>query len=369
MAAQAAKGGPPRAASGFEENFMLKKLVMAATASLLAVSAAHARDQIRVAGSSTVFPYAQAAAEEYAKKTGKKAPVVESLGTGGGFKAFCAGLGENTTDIANASRRIKASEFQMCQANGVKNITEVLIGYDGLSIAHSRKDTKEYDLTPSDLFKALASEVPQGNKWAPNPYKTWNQIKPGLPNMPIRVFGPPPTSGTRDAFVELVMFPGCEALSIMDTAKASMTKDAYEKFRKEKCGRMRQDGPFVEAGENDNLIVARLESDPQAFGIFGYSFLNENKDKLKAAAINGVKPSEDTIASFDYPVSRPLFFYVKNDHRKIVPGLDEFVKVFVSDDSIGAGGFNEERGLTPLDPAKLKKWREAAEKAYPLKGL
>lgn len=348
---------------------MFRKLVLAATASLLVVGAAHARDQIRVAGSSTVFPYAQAAAEEYAKKTGKKAPVVESLGTGGGFKAFCAGVGENTTDIATASRRIKASEFASCQGAGVKNITEVLIGYDGLSIAHSRKDTKEYDMTPGDLFKALAAEIPQGNKWVPNPNKTWNQIKPGLPNMPIRVFGPPPTSGTRDAFVELVMFPGCETFGAMDTAKASMTKPDYEKFRKEKCSRMRQDGPFVEAGENDNLIVARLESDAQAFGIFGYSFLNENKDKLKAVAIDGVKPSEDTIASFEYPVSRPLFFYVKNDHRKIVPGLDEFVNVFVSDDSIGAGGFNEERGLTPLTPAALKKWRDAAEKAFPMKGL
>ena len=348
---------------------MLKKLLLAAAASLLAVGAAQARDQVRAAGSSTVFPYAQAAAEEYAKKTGKKAPVVESLGTGGGFKAFCAGVGENTTDIATASRRIKASEFTMCQGNGVKSITEVLIGYDGLSIAHSRKDKVEYDLTPSDMFKALASEVPQGTKWVPNPNKTWNQIKPSLPNMPIRVFGPPPTSGTRDAFVELVMFPGCETSGLMDAAKASMTKELYEKMRKEKCGRMRQDGPFVEAGENDNLIVARLDSDPQAFGIFGYSFLSENADKLKPVAVNGVKPAEATIADFSYPISRPLYFYVKNDHRKVVPGLDEFVKVFVSNDSIGAGGFNEERGLTPLAPAQLKKWQEAAEKGYPMKGL
>ena len=348
---------------------MLKKLLLAAAASLLAVGAAQARDQVRAAGSSTVFPYAQAAAEEYAKKTGKKAPVVESLGTGGGFKAFCAGVGENTTDIATASRRIKASEFAMCQGNGVKNITEVLIGYDGLSIAHSRKDKVEYDLTATDLFKALASEVPQGGKWVPNPYKTWNQIKPGLPNMPIRVFGPPPTSGTRDAFVELVMDVGCEASGTMDAAKASMEKAAYDKLKKEKCGRMRQDGPFVEAGENDNLIVARLDSDPQAFGIFGYSFLSENADKLKSVAINGVKPSEKTIADFSYPVSRPLYFYVKNDHRKVVPGLDEFVKVFVSEDSIGANGFNIERGLTPLEPKALAKWRDAAEKGFPMKGL
>ncbi|MET0547057.1 MAG: substrate-binding domain-containing protein [Caulobacterales bacterium] len=348
---------------------MFKKLVLAATASLLCVGAAHARDQIRIVGSSTVFPYAQAAAEEYAKKTGKKAPVVESTGTGGGFKVFCAGNGEDSPDIANASRRIKASEFQACQAAGVKSITEVLIGYDGLSIAHSRKDAKEYDLTPSDLFKALAAEVPQGTKWVPNPYKTWNQIKPSLPNMPIRVFGPPPTSGTRDAFVELVMDPGCETFAIMESAKASMTKPDYEKMRKAKCSRMRQDGPFIEAGENDNLIVQRLESDSTAFGIFGYSFLSENADKLKPVAIAGVKPSEESIASFEYPVSRPLFFYVKNDHRKIVPGLDEFVKVFVSDDSIGAGGFNEERGLTPLAPAVLKKWQAAANNGFALKGL
>ncbi len=348
---------------------MLKKLILAASISLLGFGAAHARDQIRIVGSSTVFPYSQAAAEEYAKKTGKKAPVVESTGTGGGFKVFCAGNGEDSPDISNASRRIKASEFSMCQGNGVKSITEVLIGYDGLSIAHARKDKNEYDLTPSDLFKALAAEVPQGNKWVANPYKTWNQIKPGLPNMPIRVFGPPPTSGTRDAFVELVMFTGCETFGLMDSSKASMTKDAYEKFRKEKCGRMRQDGPFIEAGENDNVIVARLESDSTAFGIFGYSFLHENADKLKAVAINGVKPSEDSIASFEYPVSRPLYFYVKNDHRKVVPGLDEFVKVMVSDDSIGSDGFNVDRGLTPLAPNVLKKWREAAEKGYPMKGL
>jgi phosphate transport system substrate-binding protein len=346
---------------------MLNKLLLAAAVSLAGVGVAHARDQIRIVGSSTVFPYAQAAAEEYAKKTGKKAPVVESTGTGGGFKVFCAGNGEDSPDISNASRRMKASEWAACQAAGVKNITEMLIGYDGLSIAHSRKDAKEYDLTPSDLFLALASEVPQGNKWVKNPNTNWSQIKKGLPNMPIRVFGPPPTSGTRDAFVELVMFPGCEGFGIMEAAKASLSKDDYEKMRKEKCGRMRQDGPFIEAGENDNLIVQRLETDPQSFGIFGYSFLYENQDKLKPVKIDGVAPSEETIASFEYPVSRPLYFYVKNDHRKVIPGLDDFVKVYVSNDSIGPDGFNVERGLTPLDAAKLKKWQEAAVGAFPMK--
>nr|WP_246329476.1 PstS family phosphate ABC transporter substrate-binding protein [Chthonobacter rhizosphaerae] len=313
-------------------------------------SAAQARDQIRIVGSSTVFPYTQAVAEQFANSTGKPAPVVESTGTGGGFKAFCGGVGVDHPDVTGASRAIKKSEFEACTKAGVESITEVLLGYDGLSIAHARSGTS-VNLTKAQLFQALASKVEKDGQIVDNPYKKWSEIDPSLPDVAIAVFGPPPTSGTRDAFVELVMHPGCDAFP----AIKALEGDA----KKEVCERMRQDGPFIEAGENDNLIVQRLEADPTALGIFGYSFLYENQDKLVGTPIDGVAPSTETIADGSYKISRPLFIYIKNAHRGVIPGLEEFVTEYVSEASFGEGGYLAERGLIPLDEGKREDVRQA----------
>ena len=323
----------------------LKVTAAVLVASAAVAGAAHARDQIKIVGSSTVFPYTQAVSEEFANKTGGSAPVVESTGTGGGFKVFCGGIGPDHADITGASRAIKDSEKKLCAENGVEDITEALIGYDGLSIAVSRGNDTDWDLTEEQIFKALAAELPDGKGgFIANPYQKWSDIDPSLPDAAILAFGPPPTSGTRDAFVELAMHDGCNALPGMkDLEKAD--KATW----KVKCGRMRQDGPFIEAGENDNLIVQRLEADSNAIGIFGYSFLYENADKLKGVKINGVSPDFDTIADGSYPVSRPLFFYVKNAHREVIPGMMEFITEYMSEDALGPDGYLAERGLTPLD--------------------
>ncbi|HMQ92307.1 MAG TPA: substrate-binding domain-containing protein [Amaricoccus sp.] len=328
----------------------------AAIAALIAVSApgafAQSRDQIRIVGSSTVFPYTQAVAEQFAGMTGMKAPVVESTGTGGGMKIFCGGVGPDHPDITGASRAMKESEFEACTAAGVDSITEVLIGYDGLSIAHAI-DGPDLDLSKAQLFQALASEVEVDGEIVANPYQNWSEIDPALPDSPIQVFGPPPTSGTRDAFVELVMHEGCAEFAAIE---------ALDETRKaEVCERMRQDGPFIEAGENDNLIVQRLNADHNALGIFGYSFLYENTDALKAVAIDGVLPETDTIADGSYAVSRPLFVYIKNAHRGVIPGLDDFVAEYVSEDSFGPGGYLEERGLIPLSDEEREQVRAAVE--------
>jgi phosphate transport system substrate-binding protein len=343
----------------------MKKFLVSASAVAIALTAsagiAAARDQVKVVGSSTVFPYSQAAAEEYANKTGNPAPVVESTGTGGGFKAFCGGIGPDFADITGASRAIKSSEVELCASNGVDDITEALIGFDGLSIAHARS-APEMDLTEEQIFKALAAELPDGNGgFVANPNKKWSDIDASLPDFDIIAFGPPPTSGTRDAFVELVMHDGCADLPGM----ADLKKADGDKWN-EVCSRMRQDGPFVEAGENDNLIVQRLEADPKAVGIFGYSFLYENSDKLKAVKVNAVEPTFDTIADGSYPVSRPIFFYVKNAHRDVIPGMNDFLMEYVSDAALGADGYLPERGLTPLSEEKLEELQKAVADAKKL---
>ncbi|MDB5526291.1 MAG: phosphate transporter substrate-binding protein [Rhizobium sp.] len=335
---------------------MKKLLGSCAVAALIVASAttAYARDQIKIVGSSTVFPYTQAVSEEFSKKSGKAAPVVESTGTGGGFKAFCAGVGEDFPDITGASRAIKKSEIELCAKNGVTDITEALIGYDGLSIAVSRKNTLDWDLTKEQIFKALAAELPDGKGgFIANPNKKWSDIDAKLPNENITAFGPPPTSGTRDAFVELVMVEGCKDLPGMADLKKS-----DEKKYTDVCSRMRQDGPFVEAGENDNLIVQRLEADPMSVGIFGYSFLYENEDKLKDIKINGVAAKFETIADGSYPVSRPLFIYIKNAHRDVIPGIKEFLTEYMSEAALGPDGYLAERGLTPLKDDVRKKVAE-----------
>ena len=334
---------------------IMKLSAAALVASVAFAGAAAARDQIKIVGSSTVFPYTQAVAEEFANKTGKPAPVVESTGTGGGFKAFCGGVGEGFADITGASRAIKDSEVKLCKDNGVTDITEALIGYDGLSIAVSRGNTAEWNFTKAQIFQALAAELPDGKGGLKaNPNKKWSDIDKSLPDVNIVAFGPPPTSGTRDAFVELVMHSGCEKTAGMD-----LVKKADEKKYTEACSRMRQDGPFIEAGENDNLIVQRLESDKNAVGIFGYSFLYENEDKLKDIKVEGVEASFETIKNGSYPVSRPLFVYIKNAHRDVIPGMKEFLQEYTSKPAMGDEGYLAERGLTPLDEAK----RAEVEKA------
>ena len=318
-------------------------IALAASGVLLAGGAeAQTREQIRMVGSSTVFPYNQAVAEEFANATGRPAPVVESTGTGGGMKIFCGGVGPDHADITGASRAMTKSEFELCQTNGVTDITEAYIGSDGLSIAHSVKGP-DLDLTEDQIFRALAAEVEVRGNIVKNPYLKWSDIDPALPNASIVVLGPPPTSGTRDAFVELVMHDGCNASPVIKALEES-NEDRWN----EVCSRMRQDGPFIEAGENDNLIVQRLVQDAGALGIFGYSFLFENRDTLKAVAINGIEPSFDTIADGSYPVARPLFFYVKNAHRGVIPGLNEFVELYMTEEVLGPGGLLTERGLVPL---------------------
>lgn len=338
------------------KSISLTSVLAIAAAGVLAAGAANAqsRDQIRIVGSSTVFPYSQAAAEEFAAESGGSAPIVESTGTGGGMRIFCEGVGPQTADITGASRAMTASEWELCQSNGVTDVTEVQIGSDGLSLALS-VEGPDLDLTKAQIFQALASEVEVDGEIVANPYTRWSEIDPSLPDSEIVVLGPPPTSGTRDAFVELVMHVGCNEF---ETIKALETdnKDRWN----EVCSRMRQDGPFIEAGENDNLIVQRLQQDPNAVGIFGYSFLYENQDTLKAAAVGGVEPTFDTIADGEYAVSRPLFIYVKNAHRGVIPGLAEFVELFASEDVMGPGGLLAERGMVPLPDARRTEARDAA---------
>ena len=331
---------------------LLKTTVSAAALAALAAGAAQARDEIRIVGSSTVFPYSQAAAENFANVSGAPSPIVESTGTGGGMKIFCGGIGESHADLTGASRAMKASEYNLCQENGVTDITEVQIGSDGLSLAVSRESEFDWDLTKTQMYLGLAAEVPVDGEMVANPYMTWADVDSSLPNVDILAYGPPPTSGTRDAFVELAIVEGCMEIPMI----AEMGEDWAE----ENCARLRQDGPFVEAGENDNLIVQRLQADANALGIFGYSFLFENSDTLKAVNVGGVEPSFDTIESGEYGISRPLFFYIKNAHRGVIPNLQEFVTEYTSEESMGPGGYLSERGMVPLGDSKREEERKEA---------
>ncbi len=330
------------------------KLTTSALA-LLALSAgsAAARDQIRVVGSSTVFPYTQAVAEQFANNTGAPSPIVESTGTGGGMRIFCGGIGEGHPDMTGASRSMRASEFELCVQNGVTDITEVLLGYDGLSIVVARANEFAWNLSLAEIYQALGAQVEVDGQWVDNPFTTWNQINPNLPASPILVFGPPPTSGTRDAFVELAMHVGCRQLPYVANGGFDSA------WVNENCSRMRTDGPFVEAGENDNLIVQRLQADPNAFGIFGYSFLYENLDTLKDVNINGVEANLETIASFEYPIARPVFVYIKNAHRGVIANFNEFIEEFVSEDALAADGYLAERGLVAMSDETRARVQEA----------
>ena len=276
--------------------------------------------------------------------TGANSPVVESTGTGGGMKLFCAGIGVRHPDLTGASRAMKTSEYELCQKNGVSDISEALIGFDGLSIAIARSSDRDWNLTLEQVFLALSSEVPVNGEWAANPYSKWSDIDPQLPDIDILAYGPPPTSGTRDAFVELAMHVGCKQLAHVQDKGLDKDKD----WIKQNCSRMRQDGNFVEAGENDNLIVQRLAADPKAMGIFGYSFLYENLDILKPVHIEGVAPSIETIGNRQYPIFRPLYIYIKNAHRNVIPGFQEFIEEYMLEDAMGPDGYLADRGLVIL---------------------
>jgi len=319
-----------------------------------------ARDEIRIVGSSTVFPYTQAVAENFVNMTGANSPIVEATGTGGGMKIFCGGIGESFPDLTGASRAMKSSEFELCQSNGVTDISEALIGFDGLTIAVSQQSVFDWDLSLKDIYLALAAQVPINGEWVDNPYETWAEVNPDLPAIDILAYGPPPTSGTRDAFVELAMNVGCEELDFVKDG--GFDGDWVE----ENCSRMRQDGPFVEAGENDNLIVQRLNADENAMGIFGYSFLFENLDKLKGVQIAGVSPSTESIADKSYPISRPLFIYIKNAHRGVIPDFEEFIEEYMSDDALTIDGYLAERGLVALPDEALLKLQDDVLDAVPM---
>ena len=311
---------------------------------------AFARDQLRIVGSSTVYPFTTAVAEQFGKVDGKT-PVVESTGTGGGMKIFCEGVGERTADATNASRRIKSSELALCQKNGVKDVIELKVGYDGLTIAQS-KAGPSIKLTPQQVFLALGEMVPgKDGKLVANPNKIWSDIDKSLPAVKIEVLGPPPTSGTRDSFHELVMEVGAEALGLKKKLDKAAFKRAWKSIRK--------DGAYVEAGENDNVIVQKLIANKNAFGIFGFSFLEENAARLRGVALNGVEPSFETIASGKYLASRPLFIYFKKQHIGVIAGLDKFIAEYVSDKALGSEGYLSNKGLVPLPAKELAASRAA----------
>ncbi|MGY0400040.1 MAG: PstS family phosphate ABC transporter substrate-binding protein [Ostreibacterium sp.] len=334
----------------------MKKLLMMTAISTVFLTNAAERETINIVGSSTVFPFATVVAENFGQSGKFKTPKIESTGSGGGLKLFCAGNGINTPDITNASRRIKKSELKTCQKNGITDITEVLIGFDGIAIANSKK-APQFSLTRKMLFQALAKKVPNpdGSKTlVANPYTKWSDIDKSLPSIKIEVLGPPPTSGTRDAFAELVLEGGCKQYDWIKGMKKA-DKKAYKRV----CHTIREDGAYIEAGENDNLIVQKLEANPNALGIFGYSFLEQNTDKVQGSKIEGLTPKFETISSGKYKVSRPLYFYIKNSHIGKVPGIEEYTKSFVSEDAIGDDGFLIDRGLIPLSAGQ----REATRKA------
>ena len=338
-------------------------IAIAAAATVALATSAQARDQIRIVGSSTVFPFSTTVAEQFGKTTGFKTPVVESTGSGGGLKLFCSGVGVQHPDITNASRRIKMSEVDLCAKNGVSKITEVKIGFDGIVLANA-KSAGQMKLTLKQLFLALAKQVPanaDGSELKANPYRMWSDIDASLPKRKIEVLGPPPTSGPRDAFVELAMEGGCKQFA----AIKSMKKTDKKKY-KALCHGIREDGAFIEAGENDVLIIHKLVANPNAFGIFGFSFLDSNADKVQGSIIDGTAPEFETIAEGKYPVSRSMFFYVKNAHVGVVPGIKEYVAEFTADKAWGPDGYLADKGLIPLPDADRKSTATAAQSFNPL---
>jgi len=338
---------------------------IAATTSVLSTVAV-ARDQIRIVGSSTVYPFTTAVAEQFGKANGGKTPVVESTGTGGGMKIFCEGVGEDKADATNASRRIKKSEFELCQKNGVKDIVEIKVGIDGLTLAQA-KEGPALKLTRKQVFQALAEKVPdKDGKLIANPNKTWSDVDPSLPNVKIEVLGPPQTSGTRDSFHELFLEKGADEF---DSLKAMKKADEEKKTKdfEQVWKSIRKDGAYVEAGENDNVIVQKLEANKNAVGIFGYSFLEENAAKLKGVTIEGVEPTYENISGGKYKGARDLYIYVKKQHVGVIPGLDKFVAEYVSPKAIGDDGYLSQKGLVTLPKAALETVTKSASAMEPMK--
>jgi phosphate transport system substrate-binding protein len=329
-----------------------KKTSMALIASAILVTSLSARDQIKIVGSSTVYPFSSSVAEELGSTTKFPTPVVESTGTGGGMKLFCAGADINTPDIANASRKMKDKEFQLCTENGVTDITEAIIGFDGIAIAQDSK-VAGFNVTKAQLALAVADEVPSkdGKSLIKNPYKKWSEIDASLPSREIIVYGPPKSSGTRDSFEELVLQHVFEKMPVYtDLFKAD--ENANKKYKAYSV--LRTDGVYVESGENDNLIVQKLTKNPAAIGIFGYSFLEENKDKVVGLTIDTIAPTVETISSGKYPIARSMYFYIKNSHLKEVPALKEYANLFMSEKMIGKDGILTELGLVVL-PEDVRK--------------
>ncbi|MHA2940371.1 PstS family phosphate ABC transporter substrate-binding protein [Vibrio sp. RC27] len=339
---------------------LIAATTMAVTMATSGVANAASRDYISIVGSSTVFPFATVVAERFGRTTSFSVPKIESTGSGGGLKLFCSGIGENTPDITNASRKIKSSEVELCASNGVNNIVEIKIGYDGIVLANSKEAT-QFELSLRDVYLGIAKMVPDADgNLIENPYKTWNEVNPSLPATKIEVLGPPPTSGTRDAFAELALEGGCKTFDSIKALKKT-DKNKYKAV----CHSVREDGAYIEAGENDNLIVQKLAANPKALGVFGYSFLEENADKVQASIINNVEPTFEAIGSGDYPVSRSLFFYVKEAHKDTIPGLKEYVDAFTSEQAIGEEGYLADRGLIPLPESDWKAVRAAGSNLTP----
>jgi phosphate transport system substrate-binding protein len=327
---------------------MMKKLLAlsaALAASAISMSANAQRDYISIVGSSTVYPFSTVVAERFGKSTKFATPKVESTGSGGGLKLFCSGVGSATPDITNASRAIKSSEINLCAKNGIKDIIEITVGYDGIVLANTTA-AKQFSLSRREIFLALAKNIPTpdgSETLVDNPYKTWNEINPTFPATKIEVLGPPPTSGTRDAFAELALEGGCKTFPFIKAIK-KQDKKKYKAI----CHAVREDGAYVEAGENDNLIVQKLVANPTALGVFGYSFLEQNSDKVQGSLIDGKLPTFDAIAEGDYPVSRSLFFYVKKAHIGVIPGIEEYLAEFTSEKAMGEYGYLAEKGMIPM---------------------
>jgi len=339
---------------------LFKSLVIILSIVLISGLQAKAEEQIKIVGSSTVFPFSTAVAEEFGRKTKYKTPIVESTGSGGGMKLFCSGNGKQHPDITNASRRIKSKEFKKCSDAGIK-IVEIKVGYDGIVLANSKK-ANIVKLSTRDIYMALAEKVPaneDGSELQENPYQTWKDINPNLPDVKIEVLGPPPTSGTRDAFVELAMDAGAKTFPALKELRGS-SKAGKSEFKKI-ARTIREDGAFIEAGENDNLIIQKLDQNPNAIGIFGFSFLDQNTDKIQGSIVNGAKPTFDNILVGDYPISRSLFFYVKKNHIRMKPSITEFVREFTSDSAMGPYGYLIEKGLIPLSDEEYTKYKLAGD--------
>lgn len=325
----------------------IKKSAMALLATASIATSMFANDQIRIVGSSTVYPFTSYVAEEFGATSGFKTPVVESTGSGGGMKIFCSGAGLDTPSFTNSSRPMKAKEFETCQENGVKEITGLMVGFDGIAIAQN-KETPSFNLTLQQIFLALAQDVPSkdGKTLIANPYKKWNEIDASLPNREIRMIGAPTTSGTRDSFDEMVM------------EEASKSFPAYEGKPYKK---IRTDGAYIPGGENDNLIVQQLTQDKAALGYFGYSFLEENHDKISGVTLNGIAPTASNIADGKYPVSRSMFMYMKNAHIGQIKGVSEFMNLYVQDTMIGQKGVLKNIGLIPMPTQTLKEVQQAVK--------